>query len=242
MTGLSAGGGDSVAGVISLDEAVALLYGASRRVGPLRGELRIWHRHPDKDDGPSEVRWRVVQDGPRYRWELISHDPGTRRRTSVPHDLLVGDGVQAWTRRGDRIVVTPYLGCLVADQMLDPSWLLSRYQLGVTGNADREGRPVFTVSGSRRAVRRGSEDFPEGVEAVADTERGFLHQLTSLKDGEGFEVIELRLVHLDDQLDDFAFTAPVDGAPTEDRALRERRLGRRRRRHQAEHRREASPT
>lgn len=231
-----------MAGMTSLDEAVALLYGAGRRVGPLRGELRMRHRHPDKDDGHGEVRWRVVQDGPRYRWELVSHDPGTRRRTSAPPDLLVGDGVRAWTRRGDRIAVTAYRGCLLSDQMLDPSWLLGRYELDVTGSAEREGRPVFTLSGRRKAVRRGSEDVPEGVEAVVDAERGFLHQFTSLKGGEVFEVIELSHVRLDDQPDDFAFTAPVDGARSQVRALRERRPRRRRRRHQAEHNREASST
>ncbi len=228
--------------VTSLDEAVALLYGASRRAGPLSGELRIWHRRTDKDDGPSEVRWRVVQDGPRYRWQLVSHDPGTRRRASVPPELLVGDGVRAWTRRGDRIVASAYDGCLLADQMLDPSWLLARYQLDVTGRADREGRPVFTLSGQRKPVRQGAQYVHEAVEAIVDTQRGFLHQLTSLKDGETFEVIELCHLRLDDQPADAAFTAPVGGAPTRDAALRPRAPGRRRRGHEAEHRRDASPT
>lgn len=212
----------------SLDEVVALLYGARRRVGPFTAELRIWQgRGPEGPESGSESRWRVTQDGPRYRWELVHGDATGRKRADGPAELLMGDGNRAWARHRDRLVINAYQGCLVSDLLLDPSWLLSGYDLSITGASEVDGRPSVDISGTRTPVRRGTPPASEAVEASVDSERGFLHRLTELTGGVSVEVIELSDLRLDMALDDAAFSVPPGRHPVEDRTTRRRHLPRR---------------
>jgi hypothetical protein len=189
--------------MVAVDEVVVLLYGASGRVGPLTGELTMGRAPTDPRDGRGwQVRWRVSQDGPRYRWELIEHVPLPGRRSYPPAAALVGNGEREWAMYPDRVVVRRYGGCLLADRLLDPSWRLGRYDLAVTGSAQVGAQPAVGIAGRRKAVRRGGDVVPEGMEALVNAERGFLHRLTDLEGGVAVETILLDDLRLDATIDD----------------------------------------
>lgn len=195
--------------MVSLDETVALLYGANRRVGPLSADLTISQPTSRHRATGGVIRWRVTQDGPRYRWELLSNSWSGRRRGSGPPSLLVSDGTQAWAQYDDRVVVTPYQGCLVSDRLLDPSWLLARYDLSVGASSMLAGRRTVLLSGARKSVRRGPDGVPESIEAVVDAEHGFLHRFAGFDDNEPIEVLELSDLRFDVTADDSVFTLTV---------------------------------
>jgi hypothetical protein len=205
--------------MVALDELVVLLYGASGRVGPLAGEVNVGQAPADPKQGPGwQVRWRVIQDGPSYRWELIDHVPRPGPRLRPPASALVGDCEREWAVYLDRVVVRPYEGCLLADRLLDPSWLLGRYDLEVTGSTPVGGRAAVGIAGRRKAVRRSSAGVPEAIEALVDAERGFLHTFTGLEGGVTVETIEVANVRLDANIDDTAFTVePPPGVRILDR-------------------------
>jgi hypothetical protein len=193
--------------MVAVDEVVVLLYGASGRVGPLTGELTIGSAPIDPKGGPGwQVRWRVTQDGPRYRWELMDHVPVPGRRSHPPAAILVGDGEREWAVYPERVVVRRYGGCLLADRLLDPSWLLGPYDLAVTGRALAGGRAPVGIAGRRKAVRRGADGVPEAIEAQVDAERGFLHTFTGLEGGVAVETMALQALRLDATIDDALFT------------------------------------
>ena len=199
---------------------VVLLYGAAGRVGPLTAELIIGRGQVDGGEGPGwQVRWRVTQDGPRYQWELIDHVGRPGRRSHTPASMLVGDGEREWAVYPDRVVVRPYRGCLLADQLLHPSWLLGRYDLAIAAEmATADGRHAVTITGRRKTVRRGGDGAPESVEAVVDAERGFLHRFAGIGTGSPVETIELRHLRLDTPIDNTAFTVePSEGLGWQDR-------------------------
>jgi outer membrane lipoprotein-sorting protein len=201
----------------SIGDLVPLLYGAWRRVGPLSAELLISPARVDPT-GQGEVRWRVIQDGARYRWELTSSSPHPRRRASSQPTVLVGDGERAWAQHTDRVVIRPYQGCLVADRLLDPSWLLAGYDLTITGQSELNGRPTRHITGALRSLPRGVGSSGEVIDAVVDAERGFLHRLSNVQGGEKFQVVELSDLHLDITVDDSTFSLVVPhGVRLEDR-------------------------
>jgi hypothetical protein len=204
--------------MVTLDEVVVLLYGASGRVGPLTGELNIGCAPTEEKDGPGwRVRWRVTQDGPRYRWELIDQVPLPGRCWRSPAAVLVGDGEREWAVYPDRVVVRRYGGCLLADRLLDPSWLLGRYDLAVTGDAPMGGRPAVGIAGHRKAIR-GGDGVPEAMEALVDAERGFLHTFSGLEGGVAVETMALQDLRLDAIIDDATFTVePRPGVRVQDR-------------------------
>jgi hypothetical protein len=206
--------------MVTLAELVVLLYGASGRVGPLTVELNFGRAPADVKDGPGwQVRWRVSQDGPRYRWELIDHVPRPGRHSHPPASALVGDGEREWAVYPDQVVVRRYGGCLLADRLLDPSWLLGRYDLAVTGTAPAGGQAAVGITGRRKAVRRSSDGGPEAMEALVDAKRGFLHTFTGLEGGVTVETIELDNVRLDATIDDATFTVePRPGVRVQDRS------------------------
>jgi hypothetical protein len=119
---------------------------------------------------------------------------------------LVGDGERVWAVYPDRVVVRPYGGCLLADRLLDPSWLLGRYDLGVTAGAQVGGPAAVGIAGRRKAVRRGSDGVPEAMEALVDGERGFLHRFRGVEGGVAVETIELEDLRLDATIDEATFT------------------------------------
>jgi hypothetical protein len=198
---------------VTLEEMVVLLYGAAGRVGPLTADLLIGRGQVDGGEGSGwQVRWRVTQDGPRYRWELVDHVGRPGRRSHTPASVLVGDGDREWVVYSDRVVVRPYRGCVLADQLLDPSWLLGRYDLAIAAEtATAGGRHAVTITGRRKTVRRGGDGAPEAVEAVVDAERGFLHRFGGFATGVPVEKIELCDLRLDTAIDATAFTVEPSG-------------------------------
>jgi hypothetical protein len=118
----------------------------------------------------------------------------------------------------DRLVVRRYGGCLLADRLLDPSWLLGRYDLAVTGDAPVGGRPAVDIAGRRKAARRSNDEVPEAIAALVDAERGFLHTFTGLEGGVAVETMGLQDLRLDATIDDTAFTVePRPGVRVQDR-------------------------
>jgi hypothetical protein len=198
---------------------VVLLYGASGRVGPLTGELNIGRAPTERKDGPGwQLRWRVTQDGPRYRWELIGQVPLPGRCWRSPAAVLVGDGEREWAVYADRVVVRRHGGCLLADRLLDPSWLLGRYDLAVTGDAPVGGRLAVGIAGHRKAVRRSNDGVPEAMEALVDAESGFLHTFTGLEGGVAVETMALQDPHRGAIIDDATFTVELrQGVRVQDR-------------------------
>jgi hypothetical protein len=128
---------------------------------------------------------------------LIEHVPLPGRRSHPPAAALVGDGEREWAVYPDRVVVRRYGGCLLADRLLDPSWLLGRYDLAVTGSVSMGGRVAVGIAGRRKPVRRSSDGVPEAMEALVDAERGFLHTFSGLEGGVAVETISLDDLRLD---------------------------------------------
>jgi hypothetical protein len=206
--------------MLTLAELVVLLSGACERVGPLAGELNFGRAPADPNDGRGwQVRWRVSQDGPRYRWESIDHVPCPGRHSHPSASALVGDGEREWALYPAHVVVRRYGGSLLADRLLDPSWLLGRYDLAVTGTAPLGGQAAVGITGRRQAVRRSSDRVPEVMEALVDAEGGFLHTFADLDGGVPVETIELDNVRLDAAIDDATFTVePRPGVRVQDRS------------------------
>jgi hypothetical protein len=107
---------------------------------------------------------------------------------------------------------------LLADRLLDPSWLLGRYDLAVTGSAPVGGRPAVGIAGRRKAVRRSRNGVPEAMEALVDAERGFLHTFTGLEGDLAVETMALQDLRLDATIDDTTFRVePRPGVRAQDR-------------------------
>jgi hypothetical protein len=216
---------------VTIYEMVVLLYGAAGRVGPLTADLMIGPGQVDGGEGRWwQVRCRVTQDGPRYRWELIDQIGRPDRRSRTPAPMLVGDGDREWAVYPHHVVVRPYRRCLLAEQLLDPSWLLGRYDLAIAAEmSTADGRPAVSIAGRRKTVGRGGDGAPELVEAVVDAERGFLHRFTGIGKGVPVETIELRDLRLDTPIDDTACTVePSEGLRWQDRtSARRHHLSRR---------------
>jgi hypothetical protein len=142
--------------------------------------------------------------------------PGRCWRSSAA--VLVGDGEREWAVYADRVVVRRYGGCWLADRLLDPSWLMSRYDLAVTGDAPVGGRPAVGIAGRRKAVRRSNDGVPEAMEALADAERGFLHTFTGMEGDAAVETMALQDPHRGAIIDDATFRVELrQGVRVQDR-------------------------
>jgi outer membrane lipoprotein-sorting protein len=145
-------------------------------------------------------RWRealsrlLIAPGKRYRVEDIEADP--------PGCETVCDGETRWQITPDEAArqhdqsIQPELAVL-----LDPSWLIARFDLAITGTAEAAGRPVCKVTATPRPAAPGTAPFPEPrvdyVDVLVDAELGMLLRREAFSDGSSIEFSEVRSLTLD---------------------------------------------
>jgi hypothetical protein len=118
----------------------------------------------------------------------------------------------------------------LVDTLLDPSWVLARYNIALREYSTSNDRPALHIKGERKSVRRGADRFAQEIETTVDCERRFLHRLTSFGEDGSVEVIELGRLRLDAAIDDALFRVDVDALPAVDARAdpnRHHRLGQR---------------
>jgi hypothetical protein len=167
---------------------------------------RLWIELPDRAReerthrilGGDELHTRVI-DGPL--WWFHAPRQGT----------LTNEGETETSGSGMRDVG--------AGGLLEPSALLSVYQLEVTGSETVAGRAGIRVRCTRNAPSvLGSSvhahELGGELEVVVDAERGILLRRTAMLDGEPMQISEVLEVAFDEQLDPalFVFASP-DGTP-----------------------------
>jgi len=211
-----------------------LLHDAVHRTKTLTGELRMW-RHQARsqrafgaarsammvsgmvhgvrrNDGvdESETLYRVAQGpGGRYRWDEVARSGP--RADNTDHGAQGCDGVRAWYVGPEAVRLTRPHGCVVVQRLLDPAWVLS-HDLDVVGEATSSGRAVLQVRATARPSRPrsgGPADMAAERDLVVDADRGFLHRDAALVDGEPYDVMELRDVVLDEELDQTIFDPEI---------------------------------
>jgi hypothetical protein len=85
--------------------------------------------------------------------------------------------------------------------LLDPSWLISYFDLELAGAAEAAGRPAYRVTAAPRQVRASSsgdryERF-DRVDVLVDAELGILLRREAFSGGQSIEVTEVRSIALD---------------------------------------------
>ena len=212
-------------------DLLVLLHGAVDRTTTLTGELRTWqhgsrsqrafevarpvggtmvHYRGGSDEAQeSEAVWRVVQGaGGRYRWDQVSQS-GAAVHVGRPGTQGC-DGQRAWFVGPDTVHVHPAHGNAL-HRLLDPSWVLT-HDLDIVGDGESSGRAVALVRATARSSRPrsgGASDMAAERDLVVDAERGFLHSDTGLVDGEPYDLMELRDVVLDPQIDPATFNPEI---------------------------------
>jgi hypothetical protein len=163
--------------VITLPELVALLYQADWKRLSLLARIS-WARDREAD---RQFRQRSESDLQRRTWTAVSRltgmpvpaepspaeleqecrvllAPGGRFRVEAVADgtvAAVGDGERRWVLIADRALRRPGEGPGAAlHGLVTPQWLLARYDLRVTGQAEVAGRPAHQVTGTPRRVSR----------------------------------------------------------------------------------------
>ena len=220
---------------------LVLLHGAVDRNAAMTGELRTWsHAARSQEafevaaaamaiggtmhligapDGAeeSESRWRVVHAaGGRYRLDQVAQ---SGRSTGVVHPAAQGcDGERSWYRTAEEV----FLGRSRVNmlmRLLDPSWVLT-HDLAVVDRGESSGRPVLHVRATARPSRPrggGAADVAAERDIVVDAERGFLHADTALVHAEPYDLMELREVIVDPDVDPDVFAPDIpDGMKVND--------------------------
>ena len=171
------------------------------------------------DDVPPH--WRdslsrvLIAPGERYRIEDAR--PGPDRGM-----VLVRDRESLWRAGPDEAVRVPESGLAVSlMDMLDPSWLISYFDLELAGAAEAAGRPAYRVAAAPRHVRASTsgdryERF-DRVDVLVDAELGILVRREAFSGGQPAEVTELRSLALDPpEASDPARFRPPPGLPRTD--------------------------
>jgi hypothetical protein len=175
--------------VITLPELVALLYQADWKRLSLLARIS-WARDHEAD---RQFRQRSESDLQRRTWTAVTRltgmrdpdepspssleqesrvllAPGGRFRVEAVADgsvAAVGDGERRWALIADRALRRPGEGPGgTLHGLLTPQWLLARYDLQVTGQADVAGRPVHQVTATPRRVSRPLADRFDRLDRV----------------------------------------------------------------------------
>jgi hypothetical protein len=157
-----------------------------------------------------ETLWRVVQgEGGCYRWDAIP--------TAVPSGwggqpvLEADDGERAWHVSADQAIILSSHGCALVQRLLDPSWVLT-HDLALVGETTASGRPALMARASARASRPrsgGAPDMAAERDLTIDAERGFLHSDIALVEGRPYDVMELRDIAVDVEVDPKVFVPDI---------------------------------
>jgi hypothetical protein len=186
--------------VITLPELVALLYQADWKRLSLLARIS-WARDQEAD---RQFRQRSESDLQRRTWTVVSRltgmrdpdeptpgslqqesrvllAPGGRFRVEAVADgtvAAVGDGERRWALIADRALRRPGEGPGDAlHGLFTPQWLLSRYDLRVTGQAEVAGRLARQVTATPRRASRplaDSYDRLDRVDVLVDAALGII--------------------------------------------------------------------
>jgi hypothetical protein len=149
--------------------------------------------NPDEPSpGELEQESRVLlAPGGRFRVEAAAH--GTV--------AAVGDGERRWALIADRALRRPGEGPGGAlHGLVTPQWLLARYDLQVTGQAEVAGRPAHRVTGTPRRASpplADSYDRLDRVEVLVDAALGILLRSEQVFGGQVLERAQLHDLVLD---------------------------------------------
>jgi hypothetical protein len=151
------------------------------------------------DDVPPH--WRdslsrvLIAPGERYRIEDARPDPDRGM-------ILVRDSESLWGVSPDEAVRVPDLGLTAAlMDLLDPSWLVSYFDLELAGTAEAAGRPAYRVTAAPRPVTTSTRDEHyercDRVDVLVDAELGILLRREVFCGGQLIEATGLRSLALD---------------------------------------------
>ena len=177
---------------------------------------------PEEDPGDSLPRRHstlsriVVAPIGQYRIEDISDD-----RADC---LAVSDGETCWRVLDGRLHRDHYVGMNYVGmnsefvQLLDPSVLISDFELELTGAAEAAGRPACRVVATPRPTATGARSYQyrrfDRVEALVDAELGILLRREAFSGARSVELLELRSLTLDPaEADDPALFRPPPELP-----------------------------
>ena len=214
---------------------MGLLHGAVHRTETLTGELRAWRHNARSqrafeiatetatmggvamvhgvarfdDVQESETVWRVVQGpGGRYHWQEISLSGSG---VGLPGGTQGCDGKRSWSIEPDGVRLGRPRSCALTERLLDPSWVLT-HDLEVTGETLAGDRPALQVKAVARPSRPrggGAADMAAERDLIVDAERGFLHRDSALVEGQPYDIMEMRNVVLDPELDSAVFDPEI---------------------------------
>ena len=207
---------------------VALIYRADWRRLSLSGEVR-GRTPPTWPGGPFPPSGRLAQTD-----MMLLVAPGGRYRVAIPEGQLWGcDGERAWARLGELPPDTEirFWGGLDSPfpELLDPSWLLTGYDLAIEGDTTACGRAAIRIAATAR-YGAGDENggtryrwppgfLPGSVVAVVDAELGILLRCESQHGEQAPEVAEFRSLMVNLEPDPAWFTAPPGSIFAEDSGL-----------------------
>ena len=135
----------------------------------------------------------LIAPGGRCRIENVA--PG-------PDQLVVGCDGERWRRATPDEAIGPRALSRPADyaELLDPSWLISRFDTELIGPAVAAGRPAYRIAATPRPiVATGTLDRGRQIDRVdilVDLELGILLRKETFADGEQTELSEVRAVTL----------------------------------------------
>ena len=212
---------------------VALIYRADWRRLSLSGEVR-GRTPPTWPGGPFPGPFPPSERSDETDMMLLVA-PGGRYRVTIPEGQLWGcDGERTWAWLGERPPDTEiWLGDDLRapfHELLEPSWLLTGYDLAVEGDTTACGRAAIRVAATARH-RAGDETggtwhrwppgfWPGRVVAVVDAELGILLRCESQRGEQAPEVAEFRSLTVNLEPDPAWFTAPPGSIFAEDSGLR----------------------
>jgi hypothetical protein len=175
---------------------------------------------PEEDLGDSLPRWRsvlsriVVAPIGQYRIEDILPDRADR--------LAVSDGETCWRVFDGQLHRDYYVGMNSEFvELLDPSALISDFDLELTGAAEAAGRPACRVVATPRPAATGARFDRyrrfDRIEAVVDAELGILLRREAFSGARSVEFFEMRSLTLDPaEAGDPALFRPPPGLPMAD--------------------------
>jgi hypothetical protein len=139
----------------------------------------------------------LIAPGERYRIEDARPDPDPDRDM-----ILVRDRESLWRVGPDEATGVPESGLPAAlMDLLDPSWLISYFDLELAGAAEAAGRPAFRVTAAPRQVRASSSGDRYGrfdrVDVLVDAELGILLRREAFCGGQPVDAAGLRSIALD---------------------------------------------
>jgi hypothetical protein len=216
---------------------VALIYRADWRRLSLSGEVRGGDpMMPPLREMSQRLGWPAPppssgSPGETDRTLLVA--PGGRYRVTTPRGQVWGcDGERSWARQGELPPSTEIrLGAPQPPfpELLEPSWLLTGYDLAVEGDSTACGRAAIRVVATAR--RRARDEIggipyrlPLGIRAgrvvaVVDAELGILLRYESQHGEQAPDIAEFRSLTVNLEPDRAWFTAPPGSIFADDSGL-----------------------